>query len=98
MNRLLLRFGDCTLDIAARELRRAGERIDLPPVVFDCIAYLVAHRDRAVGRDELVAAVWAKATISDTMLGKAILAARRAVGDTAETQAFLRTVPRFGYH
>ena len=98
MNRLLLRFGDCTLDIAARELRRAGERVDLPPVVFDCIAYLVAHRDRAVGRDELVAAVWAKATISDTMLGKAILAARRAVGDTAEAQAFLRTVPRFGYH
>lgn len=98
MTRPVLRFGDCSLDVAARELRRDGERVDLPPVVFDCIAYLVAHRDRAVGRDELVAAVWGKAAISDTMLGKAILAARRAVGDSAEKQALLRTVPRFGYH
>lgn len=98
MTRLVLRFGDCSLDVAARELRRDGVRVDLPPLVFDCIAYLAAHRDRAVGRDELVAAVWGKAAISDTMLGKAILAARRAVGDSAEKQALLRTVPRFGYH
>lgn len=98
MVRQLLRFGDCTLDIAARELRRAGERVELPPTVFDCMAYLVEHRDRAVGRDELVAAVWGKTSISDTMLGKAVLAIRRAVGDDAERQALLRTVPRFGYH
>jgi DNA-binding winged helix-turn-helix (wHTH) protein/tetratricopeptide (TPR) repeat protein len=91
-------FADCTLDIPARELRRAGARVDLPPTVFDCIAYLIAHRERAVGRDELVAAVWGRTEVSDTMLGKAILAARRAVGDTAEAQALLRTVPRFGYH
>lgn len=98
MTRRVLLFGDCSLDVAARELRRAGIRIDLPPSVFDCIAYLVEHRQRAVGRDELVAAVWGKSAISDTMLGKAILAARRAVGDNAEAQALLRTVPRFGYH
>ncbi|ANB19782.1 winged helix-turn-helix domain-containing protein [Dokdonella koreensis] len=98
MNRRVHHFGECSLDIAARELRRDRVRVDLPPTVFDCIAYLVEHRDRAVGRDELVAAVWGKASVSDTMLGKAILAARRAVGDSAETQALLRTVPRFGYH
>ncbi len=98
MSRHVLHFADVSLDIAARELRRGGERVVLPPTVFDCIAYLVEHRDRAVGRDELVAAVWGKTAVSDTMLGKAILAARRAVGDTAEAQALLRTVPRFGYH
>lgn len=98
MVRQLLRFGDCTLDIAARELKRGGERVELPPTVFDCIAYLVENRDRAVGRDELVSAVWGKTSVSDTMLGKAVLAARRAVGDDAQEQAFLRTVPRFGYH
>lgn len=98
MIRRVLRFGDCRLDIATRELWRAGVRVDLPPTVFDCIAYLIERRERAVGRDELVAAVWGKAAISDTMLGKAILAARRAIGDTAEAQAYLRTVPRFGYH
>jgi len=93
----VFQFGDCSINIASRELLRAGERVNLSPIVFDCIAYLIQHRERAVGRDELVAAVWGKAEISDTMLGKAILAARRATGDSAEAQAILRTVPRFGY-
>jgi DNA-binding winged helix-turn-helix (wHTH) protein len=98
MPRTVLAFADCRLDVAARSLVRAGESVDLPPIVFDCIAYLATHRERAVGRDELVAAVWGKSAITDTMLGKAILAARRAVGDTAEAQTLIRTVPRFGYH
>jgi DNA-binding winged helix-turn-helix (wHTH) protein/tetratricopeptide (TPR) repeat protein len=98
VSRTILRFADCTLDVAARALTRGGERVDLPPIVFDCIAYLATHRERAVGRDELVAAVWGKSAISDTMLGKAILAARRAIGDSAEAQALIRTIPRFGYH
>lgn len=97
MARTHLRFGDAQLDVAARELIVDGRRVELPPIVFDCIAYLATHRERAVGRDELVAAVWGRTSISDTMLGKAILAARRALGDTAEAQAILRTVPRFGY-
>jgi len=90
-------FGDSRIGIAARELVRGGERVDLAPVVFDCIAYLIQHRDRAVGRDELVAAVWGKASVSDAVMGKTILIARRAVGDTAEAQRCIRTVPRFGY-
>jgi len=98
MSRTVLHFAGCRLDIAARALSREGVRVDLPPIVFDCIAYLIAHRDRAVGRDELVAAVWGKSAISDTMLGKAILAARRAIGDSAEAQGMIRTIPRFGYH
>jgi len=93
----VLYFGDCSINIASRELLRAGERVNLPPVVFDCIAYLIQHRERAVGRDELVAAVWGKTSVSDAVMGKTILTARRAVGDTAEEQRFLRTVPRFGY-
>jgi DNA-binding winged helix-turn-helix (wHTH) protein/tetratricopeptide (TPR) repeat protein len=93
----VLHFGDCSINIAARELLRAGERVNLSPVVFDCIAYLIQHRERAVGRDELVAAVWGRTQVSDAVMGKTILTARRAIGDTAEDQRFLRTVPRFGY-
>jgi DNA-binding winged helix-turn-helix (wHTH) protein/tetratricopeptide (TPR) repeat protein len=97
MNRGVFYFGDCSINIASRELLLHGERVNLSPIVFDCIAYLIQHRDRAVGRDELVAAVWGKASVSDAMMGKTILTARRAIGDNAEEQRMLRTVPRFGY-
>jgi len=98
MARLVYRFGDCSVDLAARELRRAGTAVTLSPKVFDVLAYLIEHRDRAVGRDELIAAVWGRADVSDALLGQAVLKARRAIGDTGEEQNAIRTIPRFGYH
>ena len=92
-----LRFGDFVLDPARRELRRAGEGVALPPKVFDCIAYLATHRERAVGRDELIASVWGRAEITDNLLDQVMLRARRALGDTGEERRVIRTVPRFGY-
>ena len=97
MSRTAYCFGDCRIDLAARELRRAGQLVVLPPKVFDCLAYLIERRERAVGRDELVAAVWGKTEISDTLLGQTLLKARRAVGDSAGAQQAIRTIPRFGY-
>jgi DNA-binding winged helix-turn-helix (wHTH) protein/tetratricopeptide (TPR) repeat protein len=90
-------FGECRLDLSARELHCAGELLSLSPKVFDCIAYLIEHRDRAVGRDELIAAVWGRVDVTDTLLGQTVLKARRAVGDTGNEQNAIRTVPRFGY-
>ena len=90
-------FADCSVDPAARELRRDGELVTLSPKVFDCLAYLIEHRERAVGRDELISAVWGRADVSDTLLGQTVLKARRAIGDTGNEQRMIRTVPRFGY-
>jgi DNA-binding winged helix-turn-helix (wHTH) protein/tetratricopeptide (TPR) repeat protein len=90
-------FADFELDAASRELTRGGERVALPPKSFECIAYLIAHRERAVGRDELIAAVWGRVEVSDTVVAQTMLRARKALDDTGERQAFVRTVPRFGY-
>jgi len=97
MSRLSYRFGDCTVDPSARELRRGGVLATLSPKVFDCLIYLIEHRDRAVGRDELIAAVWGKLDVTDTLLGQTVLKARRAVGDSGDGQNAIRTIPRFGY-
>ncbi|RYD16339.1 MAG: hypothetical protein EOP90_06040 [Lysobacteraceae bacterium] len=91
------RFADFLLDPAKRILARYGLPLTLQPKAFDVIVYLVEQRDRAVGRDELIAAVWGKADISDNALGQVVLQARRAVDDSGGEQHFIRTVPRFGY-
>jgi DNA-binding winged helix-turn-helix (wHTH) protein len=90
-------FGDCRITPARRELWRAGKLVALPPQVFDFLSYLIEHHDRAVGRDELVAAVWGKTEVSDTLLGQTVLRLRRELGDDAKEQRLLRTIPRFGY-
>ncbi|MFI4970738.1 MAG: winged helix-turn-helix domain-containing protein, partial [Lysobacterales bacterium] len=65
--------------------------------MFDCLAYLIEHRERAIGRDELVAAVWGKTEISDTLLGQTVLRIRRELGDDGKDPRIVRTIPRFGY-
>jgi len=90
-------FDEFRLDPARRELWRGDERLALPPKAFDCIAYLVEHRARAVGRDELIAAVWGRSEVSDNLLDQVMLRARRTLGDTDEERRMIRTVPRFGY-
>ncbi|HEU4663648.1 MAG TPA: winged helix-turn-helix domain-containing protein [Dokdonella sp.] len=92
------RFGEFRLLPARRELWRGDTQLSVPPRAFDCIVYLVEQRDRAVGRDELIAAVWGKAEISDGLLAQTILAMRRTFDDTGKEQHFVRTVVRFGYH
>jgi DNA-binding winged helix-turn-helix (wHTH) protein/tetratricopeptide (TPR) repeat protein len=91
------RFGAFRLDIDRRELWRADACVSLQPKVFDCLAYLVEHRDAAVSRDELIGAVWGRADVTDNVLGQIIARARHAVDDTGEDQRVIRTVVRFGY-
>jgi DNA-binding winged helix-turn-helix (wHTH) protein/tetratricopeptide (TPR) repeat protein len=91
------RFGEYRLDPAARELWSGTSMVALPPKAFDCIAYLIEHRERAVGRDELISAVWGRVDVSDDVLAQTLLRARRAVEDTGNEQRAIRTVPRFGY-
>ena len=95
---LSYRFGDFRLDPATRELCRADAPVAVPPRAFVCIVYLLEHRERAVGRDELIAAVWGRTETGDGTLGQTILAARRALDDTGKEQHAIRTVFRFGYH
>ncbi len=91
------RFGAFVLDPAARELTRNGERIALPLKSLECVAYLLEHRQRAVGRDELVSAVWGRADVSDTVITQTLRRARKALDDAGDRQTVIRTVPGFGY-
>lgn len=90
-------FADYRLRPAARELRRDGVALTVPTRVFDCLVYLIENRDRAIGRDELVAALWGRADVSDAQLGQVVLRARRAVGDDGNDQRCIRTMPKYGY-
>ena len=97
MRRTRYRFQEFEIDPPSRDLLRDGERVALPPKSFDCLAYLVTHRDRAVGRDELIAAVWGRVEVTDMVVAQTMLRARKALGDSGALQRTIRTVPRFGY-
>src|SRR6185312_9890649 len=90
-------FGEFRFIPSARELWRGDRRVDLPRRTFECLEHLIANRDRAVGRDELVAAIFGRPNVSDAQLGQVILRTRRAVDDDGNAQHAIRTVAGFGY-
>lgn len=54
------------------------------------------QRDRVVGKDDLLQAVWGGRIVSDAALAARLNAARRALGDTGKAQRWIRTLPRRG--
>src|SRR5437879_736071 len=94
---MIFAFADCEIDVERRELRRQGSSAHVEPQVFDVLLYLITHRDRMVGKDELLQAVWHGRIVSEATLTSRISAARRAIGDTGEQQNYLRTIARRGF-
>lgn len=90
-------FGEFRFLSSTRELWRGGRRVALPRRTFECLAHLIAHRDRAVGRDELVDAIFHRSNVSDAQLGQIVLRARRAVDDDGNRQHTIRTIAGYGY-
>src|SRR2546427_2256321 len=90
-------FGDYILDTQRYELRRAGTRLALRPKVFQVLAYLLAHRDRLVPKQELLEHMWPGQFISDATLNSCIMAVRKALGGRGRTPRCLQTVHGPGY-
>lgn len=70
----------------------------MPKRVFDCLAVLVRHRNRAVSRDELIRAIWNRDNVTDHQLAQVVLAARHLLNDNGTNQRTIRTVAGLGYH
>jgi DNA-binding winged helix-turn-helix (wHTH) protein len=94
---MALVFADCELDEALYALRRRGRPVKIEPKVFDVLLHLLRHRERVVAKNELLDALWPGEAVSDSVLPRAIAAARRAVGDTRSRAAVIETVHGRGY-
>lgn len=92
-----IHFGDCTLDVGRRELQRDNDRLVLEPLALDLLQFLIAHRQRVVSRDEIIAHVWNGRCVSDATISSCMTAVRQAIGDNGRKQALIKTHSRRGY-
>jgi predicted ATPase/DNA-binding winged helix-turn-helix (wHTH) protein len=95
--RRVIRFDDCAVDVAAREVRLHGRVQHLEPRAFDVLAYLLAHRERVVAKEELLDEVWGDRFVSESALTTRIKEVRQAIGDDGTQQRLVRNVRGRGY-
>jgi len=93
----VFRFGPYLLNPVQRELKCNGEVVDIEPRAFDLLIFLVQNRDRAVDKNELQDVIWPGMIVTETALTRAVMKARKAVGDDAARQEMIRTLHGHGY-
>lgn len=89
-------FAPFELDEQTRELRLRGDTVPLQPRVFDVLAYLIRHRDRMVGKEELLNTLWPDVLVTDASLQRAISLIRATLQRGGRADA-IQTRARLGY-
>jgi DNA-binding response OmpR family regulator len=93
-----LGFGDVTLELGSREVRRQGEAVVLTAKEFDLLWFLASHPRRVFSRDQLMESVWGYAAALDTGTVTVHMRRLRAkVEDDPSHPAYLQTVWGVGY-
>ena len=87
-------FANCTVDSDGREVLIDGTAVPVEPKALELLLYLIEHRDRAIGKDELQDEVWGT-IVTESALTRCVMKLRKALGpDAAEA---IRTVRGYGY-
>ena len=75
-----------------------GERrLELTPRVFAVLRHLVERPQQLVTKDDLLAAVWGEAIVSDAALASAVRDLRKVLRDSARGPRYIETVHRRGF-
>ena len=98
-NRQRVRFGVFTVDFAARELRKNGDKTPLQTIPFEILSMLVERPGEWVTREEFRERLWAADTFVDFdhSINTAVRKLRKVLGDDAEEPRYIETLPRHGY-
>jgi DNA-binding response OmpR family regulator len=91
-------IGDLRIDLAARAVDRAGERLPLTAVEFDLLVCLAKAVGRVLTRDQLLDDVSGRDyEVFDRSVDVHISALRRKLGDDPKNPRYIRTVRSAGY-
>ena len=100
MNRLkqgVFRIDGYVIDTNQRLILAAGSEVEIQTRAFDVLVYLLENRDRAVSKEELQDAVWPGQFISETVMSRAVMKVRKAIGDDSNSQMVIKTLHGYGY-
>jgi DNA-binding response OmpR family regulator len=93
----VLRVADLTLDLDSREVRRAGELIELTPKEFTVLEYLVRHSGRVMSRTLITEYAWGYHFDPGTNVVDVVINHLRKKIDSQSETKLIHTVRGVGY-
>lgn len=92
-----MRFGDCVLDLSARQLQRQGKIVALEPKMYELLETLIRRRPAVVTNNELDELLWPQVYVARTSLTHLVSKLRAALGDPPHGSNIIRTAYKTGY-
>ncbi len=94
----MVSFGDITVNLTARTVRKKEEEISLSLREFDLLAYLCENRNVAIPKDKLLAEVWgAFSMVEPATLTVHIRWLREKLEENPAHPQYIKTVYKVGY-
>jgi two-component system, OmpR family, response regulator len=93
----VLKVGDLEMNLISREVRRAGQDIDLQPREFQLLEFLMRHAGQSITRTMLLEKVWEYHFDPQTNVIDVHISRLRAKIDKGFDRAMLQTVRGAGY-
>lgn len=90
-------FDNVRVDPQTHKAWRGNQPLPLEPKAFAVLVYLLAHRERLVEKEELLAAVWPETFVTPNALTRVIAQLRKTLGDDVKEARYIETVPTRGY-
>jgi len=92
-----LKFGDCVLDLRARQLERGNKVVPLEPKMYELLEVLIKRRPAVVTNNELDELLWPNVYVARTSLTRLVSELRAVLGDTPRDSRVIRTAYKAGY-
>ncbi|MEZ5472329.1 MAG: winged helix-turn-helix domain-containing protein [Marinicella sp.] len=90
-------FGRFKIDPQTVRLSQSGQPIELEPLAFETLLYLVENRQRVVAKDELLENIWKGRVLTEHVITRIIYLLRKVLDDSDSKESCLRTVRGKGY-
>ena len=94
---LELRYGDLVMDLSTHRVTRAGEAVDLQPLEYQLLEYLMRNQGRIVSRNMILERVWGYSFEPRTNVVESRISRLREKINKSGGHQLIKTVRGFGY-
>lgn len=97
LTKTMLQFRHFSYDPVQNQLSKQGEAVRLRQKLNQLLCYFLQHRSRVISKEELLREIWDQGQYRERSLAQSILELRKALGDSASSPLYIRTIPGKGY-
>jgi DNA-binding winged helix-turn-helix (wHTH) protein len=90
-------LGEWMVEPGLNRISHGGKTVHLRPRLMDVLVFLARHPGEVAAKDEILAAVWGRPFLAESVLSRTVAELRQALGDDDRSPRYIETILKRGY-